>query len=73
MRNTNLAVFVLFLSLTAVIGGFICPWDGYFANPDNEQAYYKCVAGTVFFATCPLEQFWIHRDQKCGWFSDRGT
>ena len=72
MRSIYIIVLALFLSFATVIDGFVCPRDGYFANPDNEHGYFKCVAGMLFHATCALDLLWIQRDQKCGWAADQG-
>lgn len=72
MRSICIIVSALLLSFATVIDGFVCPRDGYFANPDNEHGYFKCVAGMLFHATCALDLLWIQRDQKCGWTADQG-
>lgn len=72
MRSIYINVSLLFLSFTVVIDGFVCPRDGYFANPDNEHEYVKCISGMIFHTPCALDLLWIQRDQRCGLAADQG-
>jgi hypothetical protein len=71
MRNTCIAVFVLLL-LNSVAYGFVCPTDGLFLNPDDENTYFKCALGTAYQMSCLSGLVWDQVNQVCQWPSVLG-
>ncbi|CAF1001039.1 unnamed protein product [Adineta ricciae] len=46
--NVLLIIFYLFFHSNSIVNGFICIYDGLFANPDNQSSFYQCSFGTAF-------------------------
>ncbi|CAH1793388.1 unnamed protein product [Owenia fusiformis] len=44
---------------------FICKTDGYFANPDDCNRFYRCVSGRVYQLSCTNGLFFNERSNSC--------